>query len=243
MRIRSLLVASVLTITASVNASPAQLSKACEEALALSALPQRLRSSASVYTLTDAGFVRTRAAQGTFTCIVERNHPQALIPQCVDAAGADTIIPALIWRSERALAGATPQAISAEFNTKVARGEFRAPERPGVSYMTSAYNYIYLPDPDRIVDVDPHMMFYAPNLTNDDIGGSFAARNDNRGLPFILEPGIHGYMISYVDHASDPADVQRECAGQIGEAPPGIAGPDLGKRAQSQRPRNAAHDH
>ncbi len=196
-------------------------STACEEALALSAPPQRLRDSATVYSLTESGYVRTRDGDGPLTCIVERNHPRALIPQCVDAAGADTIIPDLIYCSQRALEGATPEEILAEFETRAIRGEFRAPARPGVSYMTSEYNYIYVSQRQQIVDVHPHLMFYAPNLTNDDIGGSFeAALEEYRGLPLVLEPGIHGYMISFVDHASDATGVMRAGGGQVGDVPP-----------------------
>lgn len=196
-------------------------STACEEALAPSALPQRLRDSATVYSLTGSGYVRSRDGDGPFPCIVERNHPQALIPRFVDAAGADTIIPALIYRSQRALEGATPEEILAEFETKASRGEFLAPPRPGVSNMTSEYNYIYLSQRQQIVDVHPHLMFYAPNLTSDGVGDSFeAALHENRGLPFVLEPGIHGYMISLVDHASDATGIRRACAGPVGDVPP-----------------------
>ncbi|MEO0425249.1 MAG: hypothetical protein AAF184_23130, partial [Pseudomonadota bacterium] len=56
------------------------LPRACEEALALSALPLRLREQASVYALTDQGFELTRRSDGPFTCIVERNHARSIIP-------------------------------------------------------------------------------------------------------------------------------------------------------------------
>lgn len=183
-----------------------------------------MRDSATVYSLTESGHVRTRIGDGPFTCIVERNHPRALIPRFVDAAGADTIIPALIYRSQRALEGAAPEEILAELETRASRGEFRAPPRPGVSYMTSEYNYIYVSQRQQIVDVHPHLMFCAPNLTNDGVGGSFeAALQENRGLPFVLEPGIHGYMISFVDHGSDATGIRRACAGPVGDVPPILA--------------------
>jgi hypothetical protein len=240
-------IATMLTgltiISASVTAAPVH-SLDCEEALALSALPARLRDGASVYALTENGYVRTRDGSGPFTCIVERNHPLAVIPQCVDAAGADTIIPALIFRSERALEGATPEQVLTEFRQKAERGEFHAPSRPGISYMTSAYNYIYLSEPERIVDVHPHLMFYAPNLTNEDIGGSFkAGSEENRGLPFVLEPGIHGYMISFVDHASESEDVQRACAGEVADRPPALATARDPAQRTAQARTAAGHQH
>jgi hypothetical protein len=216
---------SGLAVAAPTLAATPYLTPECEEALALSALPERLRGDATTYTLTNHGFERSRAGHGPFTCIVERNHPLALIPQCVDAAGAETIIPALIFKSERALAGRSPEEVAAEFEQKARDGEFQAPARPGISYMTSPYNYIYLGTQRGIAQVDPHLMFYAPGLTNADVGGSFAAgTEENRGLPFVLEPGIHGYMISFVDHASDGQAVRRACDGQVGETPPTLAG-------------------
>ena len=60
------------------------LSTACEEALALSALPERLRTDATVYVLEATGYRKSRAGQGAFSCLVTRNHPQSYIPLCFD---------------------------------------------------------------------------------------------------------------------------------------------------------------
>ena len=109
---RKLTVAVALSaVTCSVNATqPPLLTQACEEALALSALPAALRSDASAYVLTASGFEMTRQGSGPFTCIVARNHANALVPQCPDAAGADTVIPGIIKKSEWALSGLSRRA-------------------------------------------------------------------------------------------------------------------------------------
>lgn len=187
------------------------LSGDCETALALSALPERLRADASVFGLRDGAYVKLKDGEGPFTCIVERRHRDSVMPQCVDRAGRDTVLPALIERSERTLAG---QGDDAEPD------HLAPPARAGVSYMMSDFNYAWVPSAKAILKVAPHVMFYAPGLTNDDIGGSLQAGTENRGTPFMVDPGPHGFMITYTERASSGDDVARQCRGQLGEAPP-----------------------
>lgn len=197
------------------------LSAECEQALALSALPERLRSEASVFVLGADGFHRTVKSSGPFTCIVERNHPQSLIPQCVDAAGASTIIPGIIKKTNWALQGVPAAERTARFNELVEQGAIGPPPRPGLSYMISDYNYAWVERRGEFFKIPPHVMFYAPNLTNDDIGGSMSeGMNENRGMPFIIEPGAHAYMTSFVEHTSDSEQVREHCAGQVPESLP-----------------------
>ena len=196
------------------------LTEACEKAVALSALPKRLRPDASVFGLVDGKYREIQSGTGSFTCIIERNHPEALIPQCMDAAGRDSVLPALIFKSLRILEGASLDQVEGEFLEKAERGDFRPPERPGISYMISDFNYIYIGRTEKIMKVRPHIMAYGPNLTNQDIGGSFAAAMENRGLPFVIGLSIHRNIISHVEKASDSAQVLAACEGQLSEAPP-----------------------
>jgi len=191
----------------------------CEEALALSALPARLRDQASVYSLTDEGFKMSREKDGPFTCIVERNHVDAVIPQCVDAAGADTIIPGIMKKSQWALAGIPVAERRAKFAELAEKKELMPAPRSGISYMMSNFNYVWNTNSEYLMRVPPHVMFYAPNVSNDDVGGSFEEAVDgNRGTPFVVEVGIHGYMTSFVERPSESGDVMTACAGQLPEA-------------------------
>lgn len=193
------------------------LSERCEAALALSALPQNLRAEASVYVLGEEGFRKTKTGNGPFTCIVERNHPRSIIPQCMDEQGAELMIPAIIYKSELAMDGAKPNEIKAKFKARADAGDFKAPESLGVNYMTSAYNYIYIEGMDRIATIPPHLMHYAPNTSNEDIGAAEQAQR--RRLPHINDAGIHGYFISFVEGTSDSSDVQKACGDQF-DTPP-----------------------
>ncbi len=207
---------TILALSVQAEYDPSAITPQCEEALALSALPLRLRDQASAYVLKDGEFELVRTGDGPFTCIVARNHPQSLIPQCADGAGRDTIIPGIIMKSSWALDGATPEEYSGRFDKAAASGTLKPPSRSGVSYMMSNFNFVWDWSRDDHFRIPPHVMYYAPNLKNDDIGGSqMEGMGTNRGVPFVIEEGIHGYMISMVEKTTDSADVLQACAGQL----------------------------
>ncbi len=201
--------------TAAAGDGAVTLTPACESALALSALPARLRSGASVYVWDGERFSLSQRGAGRFHCIVERNHSQALIPQCADAAGLESVIRGVMQKTEWALSGLSAAERQSRFDALVEKGVLRAPERAGVNYMMSAFNLAWNTARDGLMRIPPHVMFYAPNVSNDDIGGSMAeGTRGNRGVPFVIEEGIHGYMISFVERAADPADARSACRGQ-----------------------------
>lgn len=196
------------------------LTKDCEVAVALSALPKRLRDGASVYALVDGKYVKAVTGEGPFTCVVERNDEDALIPQCMDEAGVDTVLPAILDRSRMSLDGASFQELTEAVNKKLEGGDYDAPGRAGISYMMSDYNYIYAPSAERVMKIPPHVMFYAPDLKNTEIGGSFQDMTTNIGTTFIVNEGPHGYMVVYTLYPADANDVAHACEGQLGDAPP-----------------------
>jgi hypothetical protein len=211
---------AILLALPAVAADRMHLSQECEIAVARSALPERLRTDASVYALVGNEYEKVVEGQGPFTCIIERNHPDSVIPQCMDAAGVSSVLPAIIDRSEMAVAGEDFEAIELANQGKLGSGMYHTASRPGVNYMMSDYNYIYVAGPDQVLKVPPHVMFYAPGLTNADIGGSFQGMIENVGTPFVFREGPHGYMLTYTEHRADPNEVARACHGQLGERPP-----------------------
>jgi hypothetical protein len=61
--------------------------------------------------------------------------------------------------------------------------------------MLSAENYVF--NGQRVVKYHPHVMFYAPYLTNADIG----ANGKDPNAPWILNEGSpHAYMIVVTRH-------------------------------------------
>lgn len=212
--------AGLATIAPVLASGRDSLTEACEIEVALSAAPKRLRENASVYALVNGDYRLLREGDGPLTCIVERHHRDSLVPQCVDRAGVDSVLPAILARSRMALSGAGFEEIDAESDAKLEAGDFKAPSRPGISYMMSDYNYIFVPSAKRILKVPAHVMFYAPGVSNADIGGSFESTVKNIGTPVLFSEGPHGYMIVYTQYPADANGVAEACGGQLGEAPP-----------------------
>ncbi len=192
------------------------LTESCEEALALSALPAELRPRASVYIWRDGQFEKTIDSDGGFHCVVQRNHPDAIIPECITESGEDSILKGIFVQTEMAADGMSAEEIAEKAATMVESGEIPGPTEPGVNYMMSAYNQIYNPAAQSIVTVGPHTMFFAPNATNAAIGGSFPMSQETKGFPFVVEAGAHSYIVTFTDKPADTGDVQSQCAGQIG---------------------------
>lgn len=187
--------ALAISATAQTTNKPEVLPQQCEIDLALSAAPEHLRAQAGLYLLTEDGYVRHRESQNGFTCIVNRDHPRVIKPTCFDAEGSTTIIPKIVRFGELLMAGTPLAEIQQTIRAGFADGTFISPQRPGIAYMLSNYNRPYNPPADQLGWFPPHYMFYAPNLTGEDIGFSPQAWQANRNLPLIGYEGPHGFMI------------------------------------------------
>ncbi len=155
------------------------------------AAPEHLRAGASVYVLERNGYVLARKGTNGFTCIVHRDHPLNRKPICWDGEGSETIVPAVLREGELLMQGKSVPEVRAEIARRFEQGRFIAPRRPGVAYMLSE-NRNYNPGTDRVSIFPPHVMFYAPNLADEDIGSTGDGAG---GSPFIACQGPHGYMI------------------------------------------------
>jgi len=153
---------------------PEILSREKEVALALSAGPEHLRQGAAVYALERNGFVKVRDGSNGFTCIVNRDHPLNQKPVCFDAEGTATILP-----------------IAKGFRS----GKYISPRRAGVAYMLSGDIRNFNPRTGKVESFPPHVMFYAPNLTNADLGITPEALAKDPSLPFVAYEGPHGFII------------------------------------------------
>jgi hypothetical protein len=195
-RMSSMIVVSVFLLVAVVAGQrrsieiPEVPTEQRETAMALSAAPEHLRAGAGVYVLTPAGYKRARQSTNKFTCIVNRDHPRALKPTCFDEEGTTTILPTILRVGELMMQGKPLSDIAAEIHADFASGKYASPRRPGIAYMLSGEIRNVNPATGAVSSFPPHVMFYAPNLTNEDIGS-----NGTIGLPFVAYQGPHGYMI------------------------------------------------
>ncbi len=162
-----------------------------EEALA--ACPAKLRQGAGVYVLTSAGFELERESTNSFHSIVQRSQPGAFEPQCLDAEGSATTLEAILLRTRLRMAGAGQDEIDRVLGQAWARGELSAPRRPGINYMLSERNRVPI-DAETVIPYQPHVMFYAPYLSNADLGaepmGSAPVFVVNEGQPnaYVIVP-------------------------------------------------------
>ncbi len=236
MRVRTALLAFALCISTGLSSLPVAaqstapasrpdvLPRACEADLALSAAPEHLRPEATVYALEANGYVKTNEGTNGFSCIVNRDHPRVLKPTCFDAEGSATIIPKILHVGKRLMQGMPVADINDEVNAGFESGKFVTPQRPGIAYMLSHYNRPYNASTDSLAWFPPHLMFYAPNLQNEDIGVSWEAIQADHRLPFIGYQGPHGYMISLVEHQNRPQEHPLpHCPTWVSEGPPVVA--------------------
>jgi len=174
---------------------PELLPRDREISLALSAAPTHLREGAAVYVLESNGYTLARKGSNGFTCLVHRDHPMNSKPTCWDREGTETIVPAVLREGQLLMQGKTVQEVRAEIQLGFDAGTFIAPRRPGVAYMLSNQNRNYNGRTGQAAIFPAHVMFYAPNLTDADIGST---GDGEGGLPFIANHGPHGYMISII---------------------------------------------
>lgn len=176
--------------------------------LALSSLPPHLRDQATVYTLNlKRGFEIARKGANGFHAFVARTSSDVykaawpftqyrddiLIPIAFDSAGAKANMRPFFDIAKMQAEGVPPTQAQSIIRERYASGVYKAPERAGVSYMLSPVLRAYM-HPEQNNEVGtfnyPHYMFYAPNVTSQDIGGS----PPPSPYPWAFRPGPHGYI-------------------------------------------------
>jgi hypothetical protein len=177
--------------------------------LAQSALPPHLREKATVYVLNLAkGFEVAREGTNGFHALVARTgddtfrgswvlteyRDDILYPVSFDEAGAKSHMPVFLDAAAMQAKGTPPGELKKIMQEREHSGFYKAPKRVGISYMLSPILRTYFnPDvDDRVVTMNyPHVMYYAPGVSNEDIGGG-----ELGGMyPFVIMPGHHGMII------------------------------------------------
>ena len=156
-------------VAQSTGELPPLMDREKEIALALSACPPAVASKAAVYVLEKSGYVKVRNSQNGFTAIVQHALPTSQDPRCMDAEGTRTQLPRILKIAELRAQGKTREEIQRFVAKAFAKGLFQPAARAGVDYMLSTENLA--PNEKGVaVPFPPHVMIYAPYLTNADIG-------------------------------------------------------------------------
>jgi hypothetical protein len=178
-----------------IEQMPAKL----ETQFALSAAPPRLRDGATVYLLDPRkGYHLSRQGTSGVTCLVERTaweladfRNDIFIPLCYDAVGTKTYLKVIIDAAALRAQGMSPGALKAEIEKRYRDKTYKVPEKAGLSYMLAPiFRTIGPPDMKVHTMPMPHLMFYAPFITNEDIGAVPDLRDRSSLLhPFIDKQG------------------------------------------------------
>src|SRR5258705_2092980 len=198
-----------LAAETTIEQMPAKL----EAQFALSALPPALRDQATVYLLDpEKGYQLFRQGTSGLACLVERTaweladlRNDIYIPLCYDAVGTKTYLKVIMDAATLRAQGMSPVALKAEIENRYKNKTYKAPEKAGLSYMVGPVMRTVGP-PDMKVHTMPmpHVMFYAPNITNEDIGAvPNLSLHSSLLFPFIDKQGIaeQSYMIQLVGEA------------------------------------------
>ncbi len=192
-----------------------QMPAVLEIRFALSALPPALRDQATVYTLDPAkGYRLARQGTNGLACLVERTvwewaeqqlRDDIYIPLCYDAAGAKAHLRVMMDVAELRPKGMSAEAIKSEIERRYRNKIYSAPARPGLSYMLApVFRALGPPDFKMHTMAMPHLMFYAPGVTNEDIAAR-PSLSDAASLqyPFIDRQGTaeQSYIIQMVGEA------------------------------------------
>lgn len=198
--------------TPSTGSQPPPMDRQKEMALALSACPAPVADKAAVYILAEAGYLKMRDSQNGFTAIVQHSQPTSQEPQCMDAEGTRTFLPRILKVAELRAQGKSPEEIRRFVADAFAKGVFQAPTRPGVNYMLSTENLVPVDDQGTIAPFPPHVMFYAPYLTNADLGSD----GNLAGPAFVAGGGSpHALIIVPLGgHTGTPAALKPASASQ-----------------------------
>jgi hypothetical protein len=210
---------------ASTN-KPDPLPRDLEIQLALSALPPHLRDNATVYVLNpDKGFEVARQGTNGFHAFVARTgddtfrgawplkayRDDILYPISFDEAGAKAQMRVFFDAAEMQAKGTPPEELKKTIQQRYKMHHYKPPERAGVSYMLSPILRTYV-NPDQSEDVAtaniPHVMYYAPNVTNQEVGAAtptpeqFAYFSQHgkwpeTPYPILILHGPHGYMVQF----------------------------------------------
>ena len=195
--------------------------------LALSALPPHLRENATVYVLNpDKRFEVARKGTNGFRALVARTgddtfrgawplkeyRDDILYPISFDEAGAKAQLRVFLDAAEMQAKGTRPEELKRIIQERYKTKYYKAPERAGVSYMLSPILRTYT-NPDQNEDVVtanvPHVMYDAPNVSNEDVGGANPTPEQFRYFrehghwpgnvyPFVILHGPHVYTIQFL---------------------------------------------
>lgn len=191
-----LLLLPAIVVSEDGSGVPPLIPREEEIALAMSAGPPGITKDATIYILERGkGYIAARNGTNGFACLVNRDQPDTLEPECFDPEGVETIMPVEMEKAKLRELGMQQEEISAKIAAGYESGIYRAPRKGGVTYMLSTENKVF--NGRSVISYPPHVMIFAPYLKNSDIGADFK----DPAMPWVLNEGSpHAYiMVTVLD--------------------------------------------
>ena len=173
--------------------------------LAESAAPAEVSSKATIYVLGPKGYEKAREGTNGFSCFVGRHFVKptetTIEPQCFDAEGSRTLLLVYLHGEELRSNGKSEAEIKADAASGYKEGRYQYPSKPGFLYMMSSENRLRAVTNQSTGIFPPHLMFYAPNMSTQDIGldTQSLAKSDYLGM---THPGAGDNLIVVIPVAS-----------------------------------------
>ena len=221
MKIKLVLATVTISVIGISAASPSQATETTIEQMpakletqfALSALPRAMRDKATVYLLDPTrGYQLSQQGTSGVSCLVQRTvweladfRSDIYIPLCYDAVGTKAHLKAIMDTASLRAQGMSPMELKAEIENRYRNKTYKAPEKAGLSYMVAPVMRALGPPDMKLHTMSmPHLMFYAPNITNEDIGAApNLSVHSSLLYPFIDKQGIaeQSYVIQLIGEA------------------------------------------
>ena len=188
MKLRTFMLGSSLTLAAAFSVAQdvthvdASTPRDVQVRIAKLAAPKPVSDGADIYVLGKDGLQLAEKGSNGFSCLIEREKPDTMEPECYDSEGSKTTLKVRMFVEQQRAKGAGEERIEAAVSQKYKSGEFKAPAKPGIVYMLSDYNQVFDPDAKKIIHFPGHLMFYAPYATEKTVGSG-------EGAPYTVHPG------------------------------------------------------
>ena len=161
---------------------PVPLPDSVEIALATSAAPAELSSSATVYAVRDGKVLTLRAGTNGSSCMVARDsHPGSLYPICYNPEGTRTVLERELMQVGLRTLGVGEDSIDRAVEAAYRSGELEIPKDVALAYMMSPQQVLFSnarKEGRRVGAWHPHLMLYVPGATPAKFGLSDSGTGD-----------------------------------------------------------------
>ena len=178
----TIMAASLSASVQDVNHIDSNTPRAVQTRIARLAAPKEVTDHADIYVLGERGYELAERGDNGFSCLIEREKPDTMEPECYDAEGSRTTFKVRIFVEQQRANGVSEKEIEQSVRAGYKSGEFKPPSKPGIVYMLSDYNYVLNPETGKIIHFPGHLMFYAPFATEKTVGSG-------EGAPYLVHPG------------------------------------------------------